>query len=353
MTGNFENSYFGNIIGVQRQKMKDFTNSGLKKVKQMNQRATQGSKQLQTRRKQQNNYDARLRAKYGAMYDPNKVRQQQQELVKAGYNIAVNGDWGVKSKQAWHDYQLKKNQQTNKDTDMFTSLTNWINKFKPKPYPLSTNKNEQAIIDHKIHSGVTEPYWILDRNNHQLKHMQGNKALAQFDVMTGLSNDQDGYNFWNNYKTDPIYQKDKNFYNGSKQAQVTPAGIFTLSSSSYEGHPAFRWNEGSRDNTNTKQKTSVLFHIMPKSRQTDFKNGIRNKSYGCVNLPTDALNYMINNNAVGDSIYSLPVRQGNYIYESGEGGHPLKVHYGNAPQRVQGKHYANKYDLNLNYNKGY
>lgn len=307
MTGNFEDSYLGNIIGVQRQKMKDFTNSGLKKVKQMNQRA----KQLQTRRKQKDNYDARLRAKYGAMYDPNK------------------------------------------DTDMFTSLTNWTNKFKLKPYPLSTNMNEQAIIDHKIHSGVTEPYWILDRNTHQLKHMQGNKALAQFDVMTGLSNDQDGYNFWNNYKTDPIYQKDKNFYNGSKQAQVTPAGIFTLSSSSYEGHPAFRWNEGSRDNTNTKQKTPVLFHIMPKSRQTDFKNGIRNKSYGCVNLPIDALNYMINNNAVGDSIYSLPVRQGNYIYESGEKGHPLKVHYGNAPQRVQGKHYANKYDLNLNYNKGY
>lgn len=61
----------------------------------MNQRATQGSKQLQTRRKQQNNYDARLRAKYGAMYDTNKVRQQQQELVKAGYNIAVDGDWSV------------------------------------------------------------------------------------------------------------------------------------------------------------------------------------------------------------------------------------------------------------------
>lgn len=74
----------------------------------MNQRATQGSKQLQIRRKQQNNYDARLRAKYGAMYDPNKVRQQQQELVKAGYNIAVDGDWGVKSKQAWNDYQLKR-----------------------------------------------------------------------------------------------------------------------------------------------------------------------------------------------------------------------------------------------------
>ena len=353
MAGNFENSYLGNIIGVQRQKMKDFTNSGLKKVKQMNQRATQGFKQLQIKRKYQNNYDARLRAKYGAMYDPNRVRQQQQKLVKAGYNIAVDGDWGVKSKQAWNDYQLKKNQQTTKGTNRFTSLTNRVNKFKPKPYPLSTNKNEQAIIDHKIHSGVTKPYWILDRNNHQLKHMKGNKTLAQFDVMTGLSNDQDGYNFWYGYKTDPVYQKDKNYYNGSKQAQVTPAGIFTLSSSRYEGRPAFRWNEGSRDNTNTRQKTSVLFHIMPKSRQADFKNGIRSKSYGCVNLPTDVLNYMIHNNAVGDSIYSLPVRQGNYIYESGKEGHPLKVHYGNAPQRVQGKHYANKYDLNLNYNKGY
>lgn len=357
MAGNFENSYLGNIIGVQRQKMNDFTNSRLKKVRQMSQKATQGAKQLQTRRTQQNNYDARLRAKYGAMYNPNKVKQQQQELVKAGYNIAVDGDWGVKSKQAWQDYQSKRNQQisedTSKDTNIFTNLTNLISSLKPKPYPLSSNKNEQAIIDHKVNSGVTAPYWILDRNSHQLKHMQGNKALAQFDVMTGLSNDQDGYNFWDNYKTDQAYQKDKNFYNGSKQAQVTPSGIFTLSSSSYDGHPAFRWNEGSRGNTNTKQKTSVLFHIMPGSRQADFKQGVRSKSYGCVNLPTDALNYMIKNNAVGDSVYSLPVRQGNYIYESKEEGHPLKVHYGNAPQRVQGKHYANEYDLNLNYNKGY
>lgn len=95
MAGNFENSYLGNIIGAQRQKINDFTNSKLKRVRQMSQRATQGSKQLQSRKRWQNSYDARLRAKYGAMYDPNKVRQQQQELVKAGYNIAVDGDWGV------------------------------------------------------------------------------------------------------------------------------------------------------------------------------------------------------------------------------------------------------------------
>lgn len=36
MTGNFEDSYLGNIIGVQRQKMKDFTNSGLKMELEIN-----------------------------------------------------------------------------------------------------------------------------------------------------------------------------------------------------------------------------------------------------------------------------------------------------------------------------
>lgn len=122
MAGNFENSYLGNIIGAQRQKINDFTNSKLKRVRQMNQKATQGAKQLQTRRTQQNNYDARLRAKYGAMYDPNKIRQQQQELVKAGYNIAVDGDWGAKSKQAWQDYQSKKNQPQQNPQDNFAGI---------------------------------------------------------------------------------------------------------------------------------------------------------------------------------------------------------------------------------------
>ena len=40
MAGNFENSYLGNIIGTQRQKINDFTNSELKRVRQMNKKAT-------------------------------------------------------------------------------------------------------------------------------------------------------------------------------------------------------------------------------------------------------------------------------------------------------------------------
>lgn len=110
---SFENSYLGNIIGVQRQEIKNFNNLMLKKTKQISQKATQNNKKSQTKRKQQNDYDARLIAKHGTMYDPNKVRKQQQELVKAGYNIAIDGDWGEKTEQAWRNYQLKKNQSKN------------------------------------------------------------------------------------------------------------------------------------------------------------------------------------------------------------------------------------------------
>jgi hypothetical protein len=44
--------------------------------------------------------------------DP-KIVTQQQELIKAGYDIGKpDGVWGSKSKQAWEDYQAKKNTPT-------------------------------------------------------------------------------------------------------------------------------------------------------------------------------------------------------------------------------------------------
>lgn len=90
MTGNFENSYLGNIIGVQRQKMQDFTNSRLRKVKQMNQRATNTINQ---RRAKSRSYNARLMAKHG--YDIARALAKQKELVNKGYKLAIDGDWGV------------------------------------------------------------------------------------------------------------------------------------------------------------------------------------------------------------------------------------------------------------------
>ena len=108
MAGNFENSYLGNIIGTQRQKMKDFTNSGLKRVRQMNKKATSTINQQRTKSR---NYNARLMAKHGAGYDISEALAKQRELVNNGYKLAIDGDWGKKSEAAWQSYQKQKQQK--------------------------------------------------------------------------------------------------------------------------------------------------------------------------------------------------------------------------------------------------
>lgn len=219
-----------------------------------------------------------------------------------------------------------------------------------KPYQVSINKNEEAISDHKVNSGVNQPYWIYDKKTGQLKHKQGAKTLASFQTMGGLTTNYDGYNFYDSYKKGV---SSGNFYDLSNQAMVTPTGIFTLASSSYEGRPAFRLQEGKRGNNHKRQKLPAMMHIMPNSRIKDFNKGVYNKSYGCINLPEEVLNYMNKNHAVSDSLYVLPVQDGNYIYESSEEGHPLKVHYGNKPTNMTEKHYGIEANLPLKYNEGY
>ena len=108
MAGNFENSYLGNIIGAQRQKINDFTNSGLKRVRQMNQKATSTISKQRTKSR---NYNARLMAKHGAGYDISEALAKQRELVNNGYKLAIDGDWGKKSEAAWQSYQKQKQQK--------------------------------------------------------------------------------------------------------------------------------------------------------------------------------------------------------------------------------------------------
>lgn len=62
---------------------------------------------------------------------------------------------------------------------------------------------------------------------------------------------------------------------------------------------------------------------------------------------------MNKNHAVSDSLYVLPVQDGNYIYEFSEEGHPLKVHYDNKPTNMTEKHYGIEVNLPLKYNEGY
>ena len=113
MAGNFENSYLGNIIGTQRQKINDFTNSKLKRVRQMNKKATSTINQQRTKSR---NYNARLMAKHGAGYDIDEALAKQRELVRKGYKIAIDGDWGKQSEAAWQSYQ-KQQQKKLQDAD--------------------------------------------------------------------------------------------------------------------------------------------------------------------------------------------------------------------------------------------
>ena len=108
MAVNFENSYLGNIIGAQRQKINDFTNSGLKRVRQMNRKATSTINKQRTKSR---NYNARLMAKHGAGYDISEALAKQRELVNKGYKLAIDGDWGKKSEAAWQSYQKQKQQK--------------------------------------------------------------------------------------------------------------------------------------------------------------------------------------------------------------------------------------------------
>ena len=108
MAVNFENSYLGNIIGTQRQKINDFTNSGLKRVRQMNKKATSTINQQRTKSR---NYNARLMAKHGAGYDISEALAKQRELVNNGYKLAIDGDWGKQSEVAWQSYQKQKQQK--------------------------------------------------------------------------------------------------------------------------------------------------------------------------------------------------------------------------------------------------
>ena len=113
MAVNFENSYLGNIIGTQRQKINDFTNSRLKRVKQMNKKSTSTINKQRTKSR---NYNSRLMAKHGAGYDIAEALAKQRELVNKGYKLAIDGDWGKQSEAAWQSYQ-KQQQQKLQDAD--------------------------------------------------------------------------------------------------------------------------------------------------------------------------------------------------------------------------------------------
>lgn len=100
---DFASSTLGLAITGQNQRNQQWTNQRVSNVRQM-------SKKVDSK-------IAALKAKHGKNYKVSEALDKQQQLVNAGYKIAIDGDWGKESEKAWQDYQQKKNLTKQDATD--------------------------------------------------------------------------------------------------------------------------------------------------------------------------------------------------------------------------------------------
>ena len=210
MAGNFENSYLGNIIGAQRQKINDFTNSGLKRVRQMNKKATSTINQQRTKSR---NYNARLMAKHGAGYDISEALAKQRELVNKGYKLAIDGDWGKKSEAAWQNYQKQKQQKLqDADNARFNQTPsapklNWFGRNIVKPIvdlvngtPDEQRASQNSYANSKPWRYKDDAYTAFD--NDRTGHRVGSSRMGDL----GLVSNGDGTYSLYNPKTGKVTQ---------------------------------------------------------------------------------------------------------------------------------------------------
>ena len=210
MAGNFENSYLGNIIGAQRQKINDFTNSGLKRVKQMNRKATSTINKQRTKSR---NYNARLMAKHGAGYDISEALAKQRELVNKGYKLAIDGDWGKKSEAAWQSYQKQKQQKLqDADNARFNQTSsapklNWFGRNIVKPIvdlvngtPDEQRASQNSYANSKPWRYKDDAYTAFD--NDRTGHRVGSSRMGDL----GLVPNGDGTYSLYNPKTGKVTQ---------------------------------------------------------------------------------------------------------------------------------------------------
>lgn len=100
-TKGFGNTQFAKNINTDKQKAKNIL-SGIVKT---------GVQSVNNELQAKENYNNRLRAKFGSYYDPEKVKKLQKKLVKYGFLKAtkkgenlIDGDYGPKTKQAEEAY---------------------------------------------------------------------------------------------------------------------------------------------------------------------------------------------------------------------------------------------------------
>lgn len=223
-------------------------------------------------------------------------------------------------------------------TQFFSKTPERVNAyFKAMP------KNMQAIINHKVSQGVTEPYIIIDKANNMMYRMQGDKILEKQEVTSGLF-PGDGYNTFE-YFPDPK-NSEKPQPNWRGMPRTTGAGIFTVKSqptSDYEitgglsHEPMFQLLDNGKitglaiHQPASKDRAALLNNGNPKDNRA---------SYGCISPKSGTTTRWYKNKLVndGDSVYILPEMKGNYIYQNGNG--KLETYYSNQNPLV----YTNSWD---------
>jgi hypothetical protein len=207
---NFVNSQYARNFEERQAVIQDYFKKNQDNYNAMSENA---AKEAEKKHKTAQRATNRERQKQGNSVSD--ITALQDRLWRAGYygdipyKKAVDGIMGRMTRQAmfaaWEDAKknqkdAKKNQKdakkNQKDVSTWDKFFDFVSNLFNNSYPTSTNRNEQAISDHKVNSGVTESYWVLDRKTHTLKHKQGDKTLKSFSVMTGLNNEQDGYSLY-------------------------------------------------------------------------------------------------------------------------------------------------------------
>lgn len=260
---------------------------------------------------------------------------------------AVDGQWGAITEAAMRNAKLNNSRSNNRsfNFDKLFSL------FDKKPYIPSNAHNMQAVMEHKVKTGVSEPYFYISPKEGKLYRIQGNKILFETPIATGVNFNYDGY-------TELPYKDDGEhlIYDRSLTTSSTPAGIFTLAEpyNGYNNESTFHLIEAKKGNREAR-RTQIAIHAPSTSdRQRRMMNGEKGLTYGCIQLPSGKIKCYENSGNInkGDSVYIEPTVEGNYLYEDKDT--HIKTHFKETPKHVTGKTWGTSFDINnIRYNTGY
>ena len=280
-----------------------------------------------------------------------KGNQTKSAIAKAkemGYNIDLNKGTVNKLEKSSirKNYNQFKLNNTKQEASFFPNIFNF---FKEDEYVPSTAHNLQAIMDHKVKQGVTQPYFYVSPREGYLYRLQGDQILYRTPIATGVNFDSDGFTEL------PKNENGRLNYDRSLTTSSTPAGIFTLSRrmNAYN-EPSYHLIEASRGNSDAKMIQAAVHAPASADRHKRMMNGEKRLTYGCIQLPNGQMwceTYKGNINK-GDTIYVEPTVKGNYIYEDKDGF--IKTHFEDTPTHISGDVWGKHFDLNnVRYNIGY